>query len=157
MIYLDFDTCLVIKEQYGYVPLKIVRLLAKIQYINIDGSKSKVYKPIVDTGAHTSILSARIWQNIKFEIKTENAWLSGINDHEECRIEAMIANVEGILSDDIGNCTKPLKFLAFLAKTDRVPLLIGVAGILEKYHLYWDYQNNITYLQKKKKKRLKID
>ena len=77
-------------------------------------------------------------RRLKFAIKTEDAWLSGINDRPECRIATLIADVEGILSDDEGNRTKPLQFLSFLAKTDRVPLLLGVAGILEKYHLYWD-------------------
>jgi len=40
---------------------------------------------------------------------------------------------------------------AFLAKIDRVPLLLGVAGLLDKYHLYWDYQNNNAYLGESKK------
>ncbi len=147
MIKLLFKTRLVVSEQYGGVPLKIIRLIADVQFLKPDGSLSKIYQAIVDTGAHTSTLPASIWQEIKFAIRTENAWLSGINDRPECRILTLIADIEGILSDDEGNCTKPLQFLSFLAKTDRVPLLLGVAGILEKYHLYWDYQNRLAYLQ----------
>lgn len=152
MIKLYFKTQLVVSEQYGDVPLKIIRLMADVQFLKPDGSLSKINQAIVDTGAHTSTLPASIWQEIKFAIKTEDAWLSGINDRSECRIATLIADVEGILSDDEGNCTKPLQFLSFLAKTDRVPLLLGVAGILEKYHLYWDYQNKIAYLQKERKR-----
>ena len=155
MIKLQFQTRLVVLEQYGSVPLKIIRLIGDVQFLKPDGTLSEIYKAIVDTGAHTSTLPVSIWKDIKFSIKADNAWLSGINDRPECQIAAKIADIGGILSDDKGNCTKPLKFLAFLAKTDRVPLLIGVAGILERYHLYWDYQNNIAYLQKKKK-RLKF-
>lgn len=156
MIKLYFKTQLVVSEQYGNVPLKIIRLMADVQFLKPDGSLSKINQAIVDTGAHTSTLPASIWQGIKFSIKTEDAWLSGINDRPECRIAALIADVEGILLDDEGNSTKPLQFVSFLAKTDRVPVLLGVAGILEKHNLYWDYQNKIASLQQERKRPIGV-
>lgn len=76
MIKLHFKTRLVVSEQYGGVPLKIIRLIADVQFLKPDGSLSKIYQAIVDTGAHTSTLPATIWQEIQFGIKTEEAWLS---------------------------------------------------------------------------------
>ena len=74
MIKLLFKTRLVVSEQYGGVPLKIIRLIADVQFLKPDGSLSKIYQAIVDTGAHTSTLPASIWKKIKFAIRTENAW-----------------------------------------------------------------------------------
>ncbi|MEK7339123.1 MAG: hypothetical protein AABZ92_00230 [Verrucomicrobiota bacterium] len=153
MINLRFKTKLVTSEQYGYVPTKIIRLIAKVRFLKADNSLSKAYRALVDTGAHTSTIPATIWKEIKFTTKTEDAWLSGINDRPECRVLSSIADVEGLLLDDENNHTKLLQFSSFLTKTDRTPLLLGVAGILENYRLHWDYQSNIAYLQKKRKKQ----
>lgn len=152
MVKLKFITRIVVAKQYGDVPLKIIRLLGCIQFMKKDGTFTERFEAIIDTGAHTSTIPKGIWEDLQYHLKTDNAWLSGINDRPECRVPASIGEVTGIIIDNENRHTKPLCFLSFFANTDKVPLILGVAGVLEKYHLYWDYQNNITYLQEKRRR-----
>ena len=152
MIKLKFTTRIVVAEQYERLPLKIIRLIAYIQLLKGDGLFTERFEAIVDTGAHTSVIPKRLWETLQCKIQAENVWLSGINDRPECRISASIGEVTGMIIDDDNHHTEALNFTAFLVSTDRVPLILGISGILDKYHLSWDYQNQNAYLKKKRRR-----
>jgi len=116
MIKLEFITEFVATKQFDYIPLKIIRLIANVQFLKSDIALSKVYNAIVDTGAPTSVLPAYIWKDIKFTLKTDRAKLIGITDSPQCQIEANIANVAAVLLDNDGNRTETITIPAFLAR-----------------------------------------
>lgn len=146
MVKLYFKTTTVISKEYDNVPIKVIRLKGDIKFVKKDGTLTKPFKAIIDTGAHTSILSKTIWKDIKKDIKTRKAQISGLNPERECSIPSLLANVAGIMIDETGEKTDIIKFPAFLAKTDRIPLVLGFGGLLEKFDICSDYSNGEAYL-----------
>jgi hypothetical protein len=49
----------------------------------------------------------------------------------------------------LGNLSPELEILAFLAKTDQVPLILGFAGLLERFPVHFDYEGGEAYIEEK--------
>jgi hypothetical protein len=133
---LRFDTEWIVSERYGNVPLGVIRLLADVAFRLPTGESTEIYEAILDTGAFVSVLPKYLWKQVKREIWVENTFFSGIKPRKACRVQASFGTVSGYLCDETGNRTRDYEFPAFLAKTDRVPLIVGFAGLLEKLAVY---------------------
>ncbi len=145
MIKLHFSTGKVVDPRYAYRSLTIIRLLANVQFVRTDGRLSKVVEAIVDTGAHTSVLPQRLWQRFAVEIDEEDVTLGGINDRPECQIPASLGRVRCFLTDETGQFSSELDVPCFLAKTDRVPLILGFANLLSQFKICFDYENREAF------------
>ena len=64
-------------------------------------------------------------------------------------MRASFGTVSGYLCDETGNRTRDYEFPVFLAKTDRVPLIVGFAGLLEKLHTDFDYETKKAWIKEK--------
>jgi hypothetical protein len=49
----------------------------------------------------------------------------------------------------LGNLSPELEILAFLAKTDQVPLILGFARLLERFPVHFDYEGGEAYIEEK--------
>ena len=147
MINLYFDTQEIIRPRYAYHPLTIVRLLADVQFVQSDGQLSKIWAAIVDTGAHTSVLPHSLWQQLEVEIDAQEVALGGMNDRPECRIPADLGRVRCFLTDETGQFSPELIVPCFLAHTDRVPLILGFAGLLAQFHICFNYATGVAFAE----------
>ena len=139
MIKLHFDTKERISARYGYHPLTIIRLIARVRFVRPDETLFESLEAIVDTGAYTSVLPLDLWQHLAVEIDEENVTLGGINDRPECQIPASLGKVRCFLTDETGQLGPELAVPCFLAKTDRVPLILGFANLLSRFKICFDY------------------
>lgn len=71
----------------------------------------------------------------------------GITKKEECSIPVDIGKITCIIVDDSGNQTKELNIFAFLAQTDKIPLILGFKDLLEKFNFVFNFNKNIAYLE----------
>ena len=123
----------------------IIRLKCGIQLKTKDGW-TQPYSAIIDTGAHTSVIPLSIWKELACERKGEYK-MFGISKKEECSIPVDIGKITCIIIDEFGNCTKELTIYAFLAKTDKVPLIIGFKDLLEKFNAVFNFNKKIAYIE----------
>ena len=145
MIKLHFDTQERISARYGYHPLTIIRLIASVRFIGSEGTPLEPIDAIVDTGAHTSVLPLKLWKQLAVEIDEEDVTLGGINDRPECQIPASLGRVRCFLTDETGQFSPELDVPCFLAKMDRVPLILGFANLLSRFKICYDYDNGEAF------------
>jgi len=145
MINLRFDTTELVSPRYAYHPLTIIRLLADVRFVRADGHLSESREAIVDTGAHTSVLPLTLWQRFAVEIDEKDVTLGGINDQPECQIPASLGKARCFLTDETGRLSPELDISCFLAKTDRVPLILGFANLLSQFKICFDYENKEAF------------
>jgi len=146
MIKLHFDTKERISARYGYHPLTIIRLIVSVRFVGFEGALLEPIDAVVDTGAHTSVLPQRLWQHLAVEIDEEDISFGGINDRPECQIPASLGKVRCFLTDETGQLSPELNVLCFLAKTDRVPLILGFANLLSRFKICFDYENGEAFV-----------
>lgn len=145
MIKLRFDTIELVSLRYAHHPLTITRLLADVRFVQADGRLSESRDAIVDTGAHTSVLPFSLWQQLAVEIDEEGVAFGGINDRPECRIPASLGKARCFLTDETGQLSPELNIPCFLAKTDRVPLILGFANLLSRFKICFDYEDDEAF------------
>jgi hypothetical protein len=144
-----FETKQVIVPQFGNWPVNIIRLMADVQLQLSDDLLTEPVEAIFDTGAPLSVLPHRLWRMLSTEIYVPEATFGGISKRKVCQIRCSIGTVRGCLVDAEGNRTRLYDFPAFLAKTNRVPLIIGFAGLLEKFRNYFDYEANEAWVEER--------
>ncbi len=137
---LEFKTRWVISPHFGNWPLPVTRLVAKVQFRLPDSALTEPWEAILDTGAPLSVLPRKLWQGLDTDIHVPEATFGGISRRKVCQIRCSIGTVRGCLVDERGNHTRLYHFPAFLAKTNSVPLIIGFAGLLEKFKTSFDYE-----------------
>jgi len=145
MIKLYFKTTEFVSPRYGEFLLTIIRLIANVRLVRRDGSLSKAFKAIVDTGAHSSVIPVSIWRGLKVDIKVKDANFGGINNRPECLIPASLGTARCLLTDETGALSPELEILSFLAKTDQVPLILGFADLLSKFEIIFDYESGKAF------------
>ncbi len=123
----------------------LIRLKSGIKF-KIKTGFLKNYSAIIDTGAHISVFPKSIWQKLEYEI-VGDAQLHGIVKKENCSIPVSVGKIKYSLTDQYGNETEEKSVLAFLAHTDKVPIMLGFKGVLEKLRIYFNFQNNIAYAE----------
>lgn len=122
------------------VTLPIIRLLGVIEFKSQLGWSSP-YDVIIDTGSPLSVFPASIQGkcNTHFLHQTR---ISGIVPNENCSLPAKLVELTFRLRDE-NKVTKPIETKAYIAATDRIPLILGFADAFEKFDL------NISYPKKK--------
>jgi hypothetical protein len=118
----------------------VVRLRCGVQFESTDGTFTKLYRAIVDTGAPVSVIPRRLWTPLSVNITVPSTTLGGISKRPECRVPARFGTVRGRLADTSGTTSDVLEFPAYLAETDEVPLLVGFAGLLAQFRVCFDHR-----------------
>jgi len=121
--------------------------MADVQFQLSDGSLMEPVEAIFDTGAPLGVLPRRLWCMLSTEIHVPEATFGGISRRKVCQIRCAIGTVRGCLVDAEGNRTRLYDFPAFPAKTNRVPLIIGFAKLLEKFRNTFDYAANEAWVE----------
>ena len=135
------DPELDLKLDYG----KLVRLSILIQF-KMEAGWSELYEAIIDTGAHTSVIPRYIWEGIYAEEKVDH-FVQGIVPKKECSLPVKVSIVRGVLFDDELNHTKEVEFYSFCAIDDRVPLILGFKGLLERFTICFNISSGVAYLE----------
>jgi hypothetical protein len=157
---LYFETKQVFVPQFGNWPMTIIRLMADVQFQLSNGLLAEPVEAIFDTGAPLGVLPRRLCslrspttssygQKLSTNIHVSEATFGGISRRKVCQIRCSIGTVRGCLVDAGGNRTCLYNFPAFLARTNRVPVIIGFSGLLEKFRNQFDYGTNEAWVEER--------
>ncbi len=147
MVKLRFETKELVIPRYKYHPLTITRLIATVRFVQADGGLFESLYAIVDTGAHTSVLPRSLWQQLTVEIEQKDVVFGGLNDRPECRIPADLGKVRCFLTDEDGRFSPELVVPCFLAHADRIPLILGFAGLLDQFDISFNYAAGVAFAE----------
>lgn len=125
----------------------VIRLYANIRFENKKGEYTKPFSAIVDTGAFVSIIPFFIWNECNVKILSKHK-MQGLIPKEECSMDVLIGELVGVLVDE-KNHTKKYSSMYYLAYTNDIPLILGFRDLLEKFSLYFDYENKIAFIDEK--------
>lgn len=142
-----FVTWHVVSPRFGKEPVAVIRLMAKMRFRQVDGVGTEPWEAILDTGAPFGVLPRRLWRHLDTTIRTQETTLGGISQRKVCQIRASFGVVSGQLEDETGSTSQWYDFPVFLAQTDRVPLIIGFAGLLEQFSTYFDYAADVAWIE----------
>jgi len=131
--------------------IEVIRLLTRIQFKTAQRWSDK-YSAIVDTGAYVSLIPLSVWQEAVHTELTEHE-VRGIVPRPECTLPVKVGQLTCRLVDNEGHQTKPLALRAFLAPTDKVPLILGFKGLLAEFAHHFDYRTGKAYIDTRKLKR----
>ena len=107
---------------------------------------------IIDTGAHISLIPFQTWEGLNVDVIAEH-YTAGVVPGETMPVK--VGYVKAILLDEFGNESKEIRFMAYLALTNNVNLLLGVRDILEQFALHIDFVKDEAYLQEISVRRTK--
>jgi len=99
---------------------------------------------IIDTGAHISLIPFQTWEGLDVDMIAEHH-TGGVVPGETMPVK--VGYVKAMLLDEFGNESQEIRFLAYLALTNNVNLLLGVRDMLERFTLHLDFANDEAYLQ----------
>ena len=99
---------------------------------------------IIDTGAHISLLPFQTWEELDVGVVAKHR-TAGVVPGETMQVK--VGYVKATLLDEFGNESKEIRFLAYLALTNGVNLLLGIRGVLDQFTLHVDFVNDGAYLQ----------
>ncbi len=146
---LRFDTDWVRSPRYGNVLFPVTRLIAGVQFEQEDGSWSQVHDAMVDTGAFVSVVPQFIWRSLKRVVRAEDIYFGGVSQRKVCQIRSDFGVLVWRLTDAKGRLSSPLTAPAFLAKTNRVSLLLGFAGLLDKLEMHFNYEKGEAWVRER--------
>ena len=117
-----------------------LRLFCKIKFPEMENPEDG----LVDTGAHISLIPFQLWKNLNAEIVTEHTMKGVVPDRN---IPVNVGYVKAKLIDKEGNESNEVKFLSYLAFTNKVPLILGMRDLLEKFNLHVLFSQNGAYIE----------
>lgn len=125
------------------ITLPIIRLIGVIEFKHGDGW-SKPYDVIIDTGSPVSVFPESLKE--KCDIRPIcHTRISGLVPDDKCSLSAELVTLSFRLRDK-NNVTKPIQAMAYIAATNKIPLILGFADVLEKYDLVICYSQKKSYL-----------
>jgi hypothetical protein len=136
---------------YGAAPVCAIRVLARARF-SLRGPGpdiSAAWEAVVDTGAPFGVLPKRVWLGAEVNVLSPDSALGGISRRKACRLPAAFGVVRGRLEDASGKHTQWYPFPVFLAKTNRVPLIIGFAGMLDRLRVVVDYPSGAAWVEER--------
>ncbi|PKL15310.1 MAG: hypothetical protein CVV50_00530 [Spirochaetae bacterium HGW-Spirochaetae-6] len=116
-----------------------------VSFLTEDERWSRTWPAIIDTGAHTTVIPEFIWRDLSYEPLSESLFL-GVKSNLLCSIPCKVAKIYAKILDQ-QNQTKPLLMHAYLAKSNDVPLLLGISTALENFTLNLNYKKQTGYLK----------
>jgi len=143
---LYFETHQAQEPEFGR-PLNFIRLMVDVQFVRPDGTLTVSQPAILDTGAPWCVLPRYVWQALDVEIHTAKTRFGGLNKRKVCQIPAAAATVRGRLVDTAGQATQIYAFPAYLAKSDRVPLIVGFADLLECFGVSFNHRTGEAWIE----------
>jgi hypothetical protein len=114
---------------------------------HIGGALSRSFEAAVDTGAYVTVLPRYIWRTAEREVVSPNVFFGGVKPTKRCQVRADLARVTCVLADREGHETQPLEIPAYLAHSDRAPLLVGFAELLTRYRMLVDPTTGEAWLR----------
>lgn len=120
------------------------RLLADVS-VATDAGWTLFEPAVIDTGAPVTVLPRANWSGSRFK-KLGRVKIGGLARREECRLPAILAEIECRLSDGVRGLG-PLRIPAYLVETEDAPRLIGILGFIERGVLRVELSKNHAYLR----------
>jgi len=117
-----------------------LRFFCKIKFPELENPEDA----LVDTGAHISLIPFQTWKSINVEIVTEHSMKGVVPDKD---ISVNVGFVKAKLIDRDDSESKEIKFLSYLAFTNKVPLILGMRDLLEQFDLHILLSQNKAYLK----------
>ncbi|HID86642.1 MAG TPA: hypothetical protein EYP55_04590 [Anaerolineae bacterium] len=117
----------------------IIRLLGTIELERADGEWSETRWAVLDTGAPMCLLPLDAWEGSRVEILAEDHPLRGVVPKEECALPVQIGRLTLRLVDRM-RTGKRLEVEAYLASTNKVPLVLGFHRCLDQYKVVFDHK-----------------
>ncbi|NCO41402.1 MAG: hypothetical protein COZ06_28575 [Armatimonadetes bacterium CG_4_10_14_3_um_filter_66_18] len=146
-IHLQFETQKPASDELHGAGLWVVRLRAHVRFVQPDDSVTAAFTAFVDTGAPASVIPRDLWVDLEPEVLIEDAPIIGVSKRRVCQIPACFGVVQGELVDAEGNASGARPFRAYLAKSDRVPLLVGFADLLSEFPVHFDYRGREAWVE----------
>lgn len=125
-------------------PVEAVRLVTHLSLATNVGW-TKFRDVVVDTGAPISLLPSDLWKAARFR-ELGRTHVGGINSRAECRIPAILAEIECLLSDGT-NSLGPLLIHCYLAESNQTPTLLGVSGFIARGVLHVEIENGVAWIE----------
>jgi hypothetical protein len=129
--------------------MPIIRIIADMVLCLQGGGFTPAQRAIVDTGSYWSVVPQELWTLCDVEIIESNSRIVGFATDEVCHIPTSIGRIRGKIFDDEEHETRLLTFLAFLAHTNDVPLVLGFADLLSEFQVRFDYRTRSAYLDRR--------
>lgn len=118
------------------ITLPVIRLYGLLEFRH-QNSWSDLYHAIIDTGSPVSIFPAYIQKECDTQLLHQTK-ISGLVPDEKCNLSAKLVNMTFRLRDK-DRASKPIRSKAYLADTDKIPLILGFATVLEQAQLIVNY------------------
>jgi hypothetical protein len=125
------------------IHVDIVRILCRARFLGRD-TWSDPEIAIVDTGAPVSLLPADIWKNSQVKILASTV-ITGLIPRKECIMEVDIAEVSVRLLDK-NNESEPMRIRAYLAPTNRIPIILGIDSLLTDSDVSFNVSKSQGYI-----------
>ena len=120
------------------------RVLVRIRFQQPRGW-SEPHPAILDTGAPYSLIPSTVWPLLRLRRVCDSS-VQGIVPGLDVRLETVFAGVTAQLLD-ARRASPPLKLWATLADSDRVPLILGWAGCLDRAKLVVNAPRHSAWLE----------
>lgn len=118
---------------------EVVKAFCNMSFLEDSKKWSPLWSAILDTGAHTSLIPKYIWEGLFYEPLSESLFL-GIKSNLLCSVPCKVARVGAMILDGKENRSRPFVMNAYLAKSNDVPLILGVSSALDRFSLNIDYK-----------------
>ncbi|MDP2913101.1 MAG: hypothetical protein Q8N91_03740 [Candidatus Omnitrophota bacterium] len=125
------------------IVVPIIRLLSVIEFKHRAGW-SGPYDAIIDTGSPLSVFPASIQEKCDARLLYKTK-ISGIVPDKACSLSAKLCLLTFRLSDKY-SVTKPIESKAYIADSDKIPLILGFADFLEKFDISIRYAKKSSSL-----------
>ena len=122
----------------------LCRLLARVRLQQFRGW-SEPHAAIIDTGAPYSLIPSTLWPSLKTH-RILDLSIRGIVPGETAEMQATMATIRVKLLGAM-HASRPLTLWAMLATHDRVPLILGWAGLLDRAKLVIDAPRHAAWLE----------
>ena len=128
--------------EFGY----FIRLKCGVQFKRKENDWTKLILGILDTGAPISVIPYDLWYDLDRNVLGDYE-MRGIIPKEECKVSVDVGKVRCLLTDKFGNTSKEIEIYAYLAPTNRVPLIIGFKNLLEEFRIIIECKKNEAILE----------
>ena len=125
------------------ITLPIIRLIGLIEFKH-GNDWTKPYDVIVDTGSPVSVFPKSIKERCDIR-PLYHTRISGLVPDDKCSLPAELAILSFRLRDK-NNVTKPLQATVYIAATNKIPLILGFANVLEDCDLIISYSQKKSHL-----------
>ena len=120
------------------------RLWARVRFQTTTGW-SEPHRALIDTGAPYSLVPLSLWPALATRHPHDQS-IAGIVPGETAQLNAVLAQVFAQLLDERGRSPR-LALWAMLAESDRVPLIVGWAGCLDRATLIVHGRRRLAWLE----------